>query len=254
MQYNNSIISAFLNGTDITNEKCFCLLKNYKAPDIKRKDIVKELDYQLKMIIDEFPTFNKDLLNKIFPDMKKELNNLCILTVVGTEQNCIVEKEDTVYILIDLIHIANYTRIVSQMVYIMQNYLTLEITKYLITRQYPLTSNNYIDILNHLSFTNGLANYLAWNESCDNYIFYTPKYDTYKEKSFGLLAQALQIEDISLQHKILESIPSTDFWNQFPIIAGMFFFDDVYREKSYDGILELYNHGPKDFIHNIYFS
>lgn len=254
MQYDNSIVSAFLNGTDITNEKYFYFLKNYKTPDIKRKDIVKELDHQLKTILDEFPTFNKNLFNKLFPNIKKDLNNFCILAVVGTEQNCIVDKEGTVYILIDLIHIANYTRIVSQMVYIMQNYLTLEITKYLITKQYPLTSNNYIDILNHLSFTNGLSNYLAWNESCDNYIFYTPKYDTYKEKSFGLLAQAIEIDDISLQQRLLENIPSADFWNQFPIIAGMFYFDDVYREKGYDGILEIYNRGPKDFIHNIYFS
>ncbi len=252
MQYDNSIALAFLKDTEITNEKYFKLLKNYKTPDSKRKDIVKELDYRLETIVNNFSIFNKQLVNILFPDIEKDLHDFCVLAVVGTEQNYVIKNNDTTYLLIDLIHIANYTHIVSQMVYILQNYLTLEIIKYLITKKYPFNSENYIDRLNYLSFTMGLSNYLAWNESCSDYVFYTSKYEPYKEQSFGLLAQALEITERSLQKKVLKSISIAQFWNQFPITAGMFYFDDIYREKGYDGILEIYKKGPYNFIQDIF--
>ena len=83
-----------------------------------------------------------------------------------------MKSEEGLCILIDLIHIADYTRIVSQMTYILQNYLTFELSKYLIQKQFPVRSRKYLSLLNHLAFTNGLANYLAWNASCSSYKFF----------------------------------------------------------------------------------
>ena len=141
-----------------------------------------------------------------------------------------MKSEEGLCILIDLIHIADYTRIVSQMTYILQNYLTFEPIKVSDSEAVPVRSRKYLSLLNHLAFTNGLANYLAWNASCSSYKFYTQKYEAHKERAFGLLSQALQVETKALQHKILVSAVTQEFWNQFPSVAGMFYFDDIYRD------------------------
>ena len=252
MLYDNRIAAAFLEGRPVTEEKHFYLLQEYKEADSKRKDIVQELDSQLESIVEEFPTFNQELFEAVFPNYREQLETVCIMAVVGTKENRIVKSEEGLCILIDLIHIADYTRIVSQMTYILQNYLTFELSKYLIQKQFPVRSRKYLSLLNHLAFTNGLANYLAWNASCSSYKFYTQKYEAHKERAFGLLSQALQVETKALQHKILVNAVTQEFWNQFPSVAGMFYFDDIYRDLGKEGIVLLYRHGPKNFIQTIF--
>ena len=85
-----------------------------------------------------------------------------------------------------------------------------------------------------------------------SYKFYTQKYEAHKERAFGLLSQALQVETKALQHKILVNAVTQEFWNQFPSVAGMFYFDDIYRDLGKEGIVLLYRHGPKNFIQTIF--
>ena len=89
-------------------------------------------------------------------------------------------------------------------------------------------------------------------DSCSSYKFYTQKYEAHKERAFGLLSQALQVETKALQHKILVNAVTQEFWNQFPSVAGMFYFDDIYRDLGKEGIVLLYRHGPKNFIQTIF--
>ena len=151
MLYDNRIAAAFLEGRPVTEEKHFYLLQEYKEADPKRRDIVQELDSQLESIVEEFPTFNKELFEAVFPNYREQLKTVCIMAVVGTKENRIVKSEEGLCILIDLIHIADYTRIVSQMTYILQNYLTFELSKYLIQKQFPVRSRKYLSLLDRKS-------------------------------------------------------------------------------------------------------
>lgn len=252
MKMNNEIIQAFLNDHDIENCKVFPLLNNYKTPDKKRKDVVMELLSQLETIVEEFPVFNHELWKVLFKENHPLLDQLILLPVVGTNGNRVCKTENEVYILMDLIHIADYTPIVSQMVYIMQNYLTKEISKLCIHHDYPLESGRYLDILDYFTFCHGLSNFLAWNEHVKDYRFYTEKYESYKEKAFGSLAGACDVENKAMQHKILIAATSGDLWNQFPTAAGMFYFDDIYREYGQKGVQVLYKKGPEKFIQSIF--
>ena len=254
MKYEPSMILAFLDDKDLQKEENSWMLSQYKQPDPKRKDIVRELMTQLEVITEEFPTFNAPLWNLLFPDMDKIIDRITIVPLVGCENagNRMERRDDMIYFFIDLINIADMTRIVSQMVYVLQNYLTFEIAKLCIHEDYPLTSRKYVDLLNHLTFTNGLANFLSWNENCSSYKFTSEKYEPRKEAAFGMLASAMEIENKALQHKILMAAVSNDFWNQFPCVAGMFYFYDIYQDLGKDGIALLYRHGPKNFIHTIF--
>lgn len=256
MKVDTTLIEAYLNDQSLSETFPYTFIRNFKNPDQKRKDVVKELTSQLKNIIEDFPQFNHTLWNQLFNNSSNILNSIHILPVVGEYSSFAhVEKKDNqFYIVIDLIKVADFTRIVPQMVYILNNYLTTEITKICILHNYAIPSKKYIDILNEMVFAHGLANWLAWNEDCKQYKFQTSHYDSHKEKAFGLLAQAVQVENKALQHKIILNILDSDFWNQFPAVAGMFYFDDLFHDLGEKGILLAYQHGPKDFIKMIYNS
>ncbi len=256
MKLDTTLIEAFLNDQPLNHTFPYDFIKTFAAPSSKRKDVVKELTSQLKNILDDFPQFNHNLWNRLFNDTSAVLDTIYVLPVVGeTTSYAHVEKKDNnYYIIIDLIKIADFTRIVSQMVYILNNYLINEITKICILHKFPVSSKSYIDILNEMVFAHGLANWLAWNEDYKQYKFQSSRYDSHKEKAFGLLAQAVQIENKAIQHKIIIDILHSDFWDQFPAIAGMFYFDDTYHDLREEGILLLFKRGPKDIIKTIYNS
>lgn len=254
MNYNTELIQAYLEDKNIEECRCFSLLEQYESPDQKRKDVVQELFSQLESILEEFPVFNKHLWNELFQDKQKVLDKLTVIPVVGTRRNQIIKEDDNIYILMDLIHIANYTPIVSQMIYIMQNYLTLEISRLCIHEAFPLINRNYLSLLDYFTFCNGLSNFLAWNENAEEYKFHLEKYEPYKEKAFGMLAGAMNVTNKALQHKILISATNGDLWNQFPSSAGMFYFHDLYSEYGTVGMSAIYKKGPEQFIQHIFQS
>lgn len=252
MKYNTELIQAYLEDKQIEDCSCFSLLKQFESPDKKRKDVVQELAEQLEDILEEFPVFNKGLWKALFHNSQKVLNQLSVVPVVGTHRNQIISKDDRIYILMDLIHIADYTHIVSQMTYIMQNYLTLEISRLCIHEDFPILHRNYLSLLDYFTFCNGLSNFLAWNEKAEDYKFHMEKYEPYKEKAFGMLAGALDVTNKALQHKILINATNGDLWNQFPSSAGMFYFHDLYSEYGKAGITAIYKKGPERFIQHIF--
>ena len=255
MHYNDSIIQAYRNDQPISKEKLYPNIKNYHKPDTKRKDIVNELNKQLQHIVEQFPVFNAHLWSLLFHDMDDVLDHIYICPVVGSDTlSTQCTKKEDIYLFIDLICVANYTRIVSQMTYILKNHIMYEITRICILKKYPLHSNNYASLLDASAFIHGLSYYISWNEACMKYKFYTEAYEKRKEQAFGLLAQAMQVDNKAMQHKILLHIRTGDLWNQFPAAAGMFYFDDVYRELGNKGIYQLFEKGPKGFVKHIFAS
>ena len=85
-----------------------------------RKEIVEELNRQLHQIVQQFPVFNASLWKQIFDS--KELENIIIFPVVGSypRENRVFLYENSTVIQIDLLFIADYTPIVSQMCYILK--------------------------------------------------------------------------------------------------------------------------------------
>lgn len=64
--------------------------------------------------------------------------------------------------------------------------------------------------------------------------------------------QAKELKDSQLQKQILSFLDTCSFWENFPAAAGMFFFDDIYREKGRDGIIEYIQKGSKNFVRHIF--
>lgn len=254
MKLNKEIVETFIQDGSFLSCTYYPFLKSFHAPDPKRKEVVIELSAQLEALVEAFPTFNTALWTSLFPTMDKVLQKVTIVPVVGTSQHSVITSGEEILIFLDLHYIADITPIVSQMSYIMQNYLHLQLCQRCIRDDYPFTAQSYQELLAYDTFVHGLANFIAWNANAKQYKFYTEKYEPYKEKAFGMLASALEVENKALQHRILLESSKGEFWSQFPKVAGMFYFDDMYREYGVQGINVLYKRGWKHFVTHIFGS
>lgn len=256
MQLDDTLIQAFLNQKALREQANFWMITSFEEPDIKRKDIVVELLHRLHTIIDEFPTFNATLWNALFVNQKTLVDTITICPIVGSKDTMgrVEQQDDQIYIIIDLLQTANYTQIVSQMEYVLQNYIANEVAKLCIRADFPLLANDYLSLLNQNTFMFGLSNFLSWGEDVEHYKFHIEKYEPYKERSFGILAHALEVSDNKTQTKLLYVIHNASFWDQFPSVAGMFYFDDTYKEYGLEGIVKLYRKGPTSFIQIMFSS
>lgn len=250
----DSIIQAYLQNKPIDTAQDYTLLHNLTTPNYGRMEIVKELYQRLTITLQQFPIFNQTLWNALFPNWKDTLKDVCILPVVGLTSSIhpIQVIDGTTYIVIDLIQTANYTRIVSQMEYLLQNLLMTSLAELCIQDSYPVKSIPYLQTLDSMFFKEGLKTYLSWNKDCSQYVFQDENYAKRKEMTFGFLYDAVNIQDKTTQEKILQHIQQADFWNQFPMIAGLFFFDDIYHEDGIQGIIDIYQKGPYNIASTIF--
>ncbi len=250
----DSIIQAYLQSKPIHTAQDYILLRNLTTPDNSRIEIVKELYQRLIMMLQQFPIFNQELWNALFPNWKNTLKDVYILPVVGLTSSIhpIQIIDGRTYIVIDLIQTANYTRIVSQMEYLLQNLLMNSLAELCIQDSYPLKPVSYLQTLDCMFFKEGLKTYLSWNKNCNHYVFQDEKYTKRKEMTFGFLYDAVNIKDETTQENILQHIQQADFWNQFPMIAGLFFFDDIYHNEGMQGIVDIFQKGPHNIISSIF--
>lgn len=252
MIINDCIIQAYLNDDDM-HTLSLQLPMEIKMPDRKRKDIITELNRQLHLQIEDFPTYNKTLWLQLF-GKHTILKHIIVIPILGYGKHNVQIEENNYHIYVDLLYIADTTHIVSQMVYLMQSYLICEISRICIHETYPNVKNDFHAMIDYVCFSHGLSNYLSWGDDCKTYKFYTEKYEKYKEKAFALLSQTLAIEDKMIQHNILKFAVDMPFWDQFPGIAGMFYIDDIYRDQQMEGIHTFFKQGPTNVTKRIFFA
>lgn len=216
--------------------------------EMNRQEIVLEL---LDKLIDYprlLPIFNHNLILKLFPEMKTSLQDVTILPIVGAHQSflCdIVCYEGEQYLLIDLLNVANYTGILSQTMYIMNNVIHLTLIRYLMNKKFA-APETYMEKLESIFFVEGFTQYLAWNEKCADYKFQSDEYLQRKKRSFLFLQDALQVEDPIKQEQILNKLANSELFDNFVLASGIFFLDDLYHKENEKGLCDYFARGPKD--------
>lgn len=255
MEIQTQVVDSYLNDEAIHTKERGWLFSDFTQPDPSRKEVVAELKRRVLESADHFPTFNSALYLMLFPHLDEVLEECRIVLVVGSPASIYsLTHEGVRYLVIDLLQVANMTRIVSQMMYVIANGINFEIAKQCILKDYPAphAAHDYHALLNRRCFIEGLATYLAWSSNIEQYRFFTEKYNPYKEKAFALLHQAFYTQNQLTRKKILTALPQLDFWNQFPTIAGMFYFDDVFLAHGKKAIKAVYDLGWRHFIQTIF--
>lgn len=153
---------------------------------------------------------------------------------LGFDCTCVMHQ-NTAYLLVDLLNIADAADSLKQMYYLLHHLCHQVIYHYLFDLQYHKAST-FQKTLERRFFIEGLILYATWNEDHSLYVFQDQRYSKRKEQAFIQLFQAYAIEEKFLQKQILQVLETCDLWMRFPDIAGLFYVDDLYHEQGDDGI------------------
>lgn len=259
MIFNDTLIQDFLLDLPLEASKESWIYDNivpgkhmYAAPDPKRKDVALELTNRLSKIINRQDFFNKELLSALFPQRDMIWNSITIYAAIGIPKpyDAILRKDrdgNTIFI-IDLHQIADYTREIDKMIFIIQNYLTQELTRICITHDFPsYYATTYKDILSYHTFCEGLIRFLGWGENFRNYQLSTEKYEEHRGKSFLMLQDAMKMHGLDKQKTVLKYLSDAGFWDEFSASAGMFLWELV-AQDGLEIFIEEYKKGWKEFI------
>ncbi len=253
MNIDTHIIERYINGQPpYAKEDAWMPIERVDLA-ANRQEVAAELMKRTRALCAQFPTFNAALFHALFPQLETTLSHIDVILLVGSKELCHLHHDKTRCVLfLDLIRAADMTHIVSQMMYLIHNALHYEIAKHCLLSAYPDDVNDFIQRLNHLCFIEGFATYLSWNAHAADYRLFTDRYEAQKIQAFGMLHQALSIEDASLQKAILAALPSLPFWEQFPTIAALFYLDDCYRSEGESGLCRLYAQGWEQFTQTMF--
>lgn len=220
-----------------------------------RQEVCLALFEQLAQYVD-FPIWNRFLATTLFPDIQTQCTSITILPIIGSDPKfdaALVSHDAKLYLLVDLLNIADYTPSIKEMSYILHNLCHGKLYQYLFTQKFPLPGT-WMELLEYRFFLHGFVQYLSWNTSYDQYVFHHPTYQKKKDTAFTLLARVLTMEDQEemIPSRLLETLDHVDLWNRFPDVAGLFFLDDLYHDHGEDGILLYFQHGPSKIFQMIF--
>lgn len=254
MKIDTELLSHYLKQQPCpsTYDWVYTFTNGVKEIEMHRQDVVQALLQQLLLYQEQgYPLWNTTMHETIFQEELQTANEITILPIVGASANfdcTLCHHACTTYLLIDVLNIADYTHILSQMYYILHNLIHVHTCSYLIQQHYAKKPISYLQQIENMFFVNGLAQYVSWNEQMEQKGLQNSVSNQYREKAFSLLYQAMQVQDEATQQLILKQIKEASFWNQFPQIAGMFFLDDLYHAQHMQGLRAFYKHGPNAIL------
>lgn len=202
----------------------------------------------------DFPLWNQALVITLFPYIRAALKDLILMPIVGSDARfdaAVVTHEQQVYLLVDLLNVADYTQSVKQMCYILHNLCHIHLLRYVLEQHFT-AEEGYLNQLEHRFFCEGLIQYLSWNENHRQYQWQKEQYEKRKEQAFEMLYAAMQSTDETLQDKILQLLKQASLWNRFTDIAGMFYCDDLYHENGIEALQRYVNTKGRNIIRSLF--
>lgn len=220
----------------------------YHPVDAHRQEVCAYLSEALRQYR-QFPIWNRTLILSLLPNLSQITDTVSIMPIIASDTNFdagIVTHEGKPYLLIDLLHIADYTSSVKQMCYILHNLCHMHLLRYALTQTIKQPSD-FQAYLRYRFFSEGWILYLSWNEDYQHYALHSATYTTRKKRAFALMDAALQVEEDTIRQTILHTLKHADLWDRFCDVAGMFFCDSVYRTQQTQGLIAYFNQGMHDF-------
>lgn len=214
-----------------------------------RQEVVLRLCKEI-CYYEDFPLWNHDLTAYLFPYHQKLSNKVTLMPVVGSGKYFdakLLQHKNKVYLLVDLLNIADYTNSVLEMCYILHNICHVYMHRYLINQYYekPETYNQQLE---YRFFCEGIVQYLSWNQDVAKYRLKEARYIHRKKDAFYTLNNALEMRDPAVQEQILKMLENLDLWQRFPDVAGMFYCDRLYQKGGKQRLKEYIDKGFKGSI------
>lgn len=249
MNIDDSIIKRYLEDkNDYANHWLFnSILDNgeftFDKPNIENKDKVRAIYKKIYDSLNNFTPYNVEIFSKLFPRWQELIYSVNILLAVGcpAPYDAMVRKYDgKEYVIFDLIRLMSYEKESNDIVSLIRSMITHEFAHICIHDDYPVIDNNYEDKLKYITFDEGFAHLLAFNDNINTYNFdemIKPHYPT----AFNALQIALSETDILKQKKYLEKANCGSYWSKFAAISGK-----LYLASNINYLYDIYDSGPYD--------
>lgn len=198
-----------------------------------RQEVVLRLCQELSLY-QRYPLWNHDVVTYLFPHHKLLTKDVIIMPVVGSEKFFdakILQHNGEDYLIIDLLNVADYTSSVKEMRYILHNLCHIHLLRYVINNTFEIPQG-YFEQLEYRFFSEGLTQYLSWNEDVRLYRLSEPRYLPRKKEAFRMLSSALCVEGGRIQAQILQLLDRLDLWQRFPDAAGMFYCEYLFQKNG----------------------
>jgi len=140
--------------------------------------------------------------------MEQKKDKMNVLLVVGCPDpyDAMVRNyENKQYVVLDLIQFTKYVDLGYDVEQIIKQLITHEIAHICIHKKYPVpTSQNYQELLKHITFDEGFAHILSFSDNIETYDF-TSIVDNHFKKAFLELQKAMKETDLNEQKNYLNS-------------------------------------------------
>ncbi len=216
----------------------------FEKPSPSRSVEVEDCYKQIIEICKSFVFRNNDLVCHVFDGVPVIIEHATVLFTVGLPglyDALVLEHEGLAYIIIDLIHFANYIKNGRGLVELINNFLTHELIHVLINTKYPRENFSYTEYLEFIAFHEGFAHLLSFKENIEQYQLDNTLKDHFHTAKTRLI-DAINEKDPTLQKKYTYDANGGKYWDKFASVASM-----LYLMKHISTLKEIYENGWKGY-------
>mgnify|MGYP006960811854 FL=1 len=161
MNIDTHLIERYLQDEPVYADADAWIFRNTDPIDPRRHDVVHELCRQVCGL--RWPCFNPALHARLFPHLDAVLEEMTIILIAASSDvpTYLCEHDGQQHLVIDLIQVANLTRIVPAMMHIICNFISLTCAQRCIASDFPGSPASYAQQLDLCCFREGLANWLG---------------------------------------------------------------------------------------------
>lgn len=247
MNIDDSIIKEYLSGGNTYKEHWlfYSITENgeytYSQPQEDLKERVNQLHALVMDKLQDFHPFNQQLFMELFPTWRGLIKNINVLLSVGCPDPydaMVREHGGKDYIIFDMARLIGYGNTIDELASVIRSMITHEFAHVCIHNDYPQKPFGYADKLKFITFDEGFAHLLAFNEDIMSYDFseITAKY---YDESLEKLKTALKETDEAKQVKLLDEANCGKYWSKFASIGGK-----LYLASHRNSLSSIYKEGP----------
>lgn len=254
MNVDVSIVRSFLQGSDeyVEHWLFYHILDDgeytFCKPDTTQKEMVEEALNKTLDALNDFKPYNINVFSTLFPRWRELICDVNVILSVGCPapyDAMVREYNGKEYMIFDLIRFLDYQKDGEDILLLIRQMITHELSHICIHFDYPVISSPYTEALGYIAFDEGFAHVLSFVDGIEMYNF-LPAIQAHYQNARDKMKTALVETDIQKQKENLEASNCGSYWDKFAAISGK-----LYIASHINLIYEIYQSGPSELLTQI---
>lgn len=220
----------------------------FDKPNNEYKEKIKEIYEKIYENLINFTPYNVEVFSTLFPKWENLINDINVILAVGCPSPydaMVREHEEREYVIFDLIRFMSYEKDGYDILSLIKGMITHEISHICIHNDYPVIDRTYKEKLTYITFDEGFAHLVSFNDNINSYNFSSMIEEHFKD-SVRKLQMALSETNIVRQKEYLEESNCGAYWSKFAAISGK-----LYLASNIENLYNIYKAGPSSMMLNI---